>query len=107
MIFTMNIDLDMTEPVPTPQLLQPSDFTSFKVVVHGIDRIRARSALASVASWVDEDHVAVPADTLRSLAGDAALDAAWEDGFAKMLAYAATKGWMVDGAIRAHVEWDA
>ena len=49
---------------------------------------------------------------LRRLAEDAAatdgyeLDAGWDEGFAGMLAYAGTEGWIDDdGAIRAHVEW--
>ena len=54
----------------------------------------------------------LPPDVLRGLAEDAAaadgyeLDAGWHEGFAGMLTYAGTEGWIDDhGAIRAHVEW--
>jgi hypothetical protein len=56
--------------------------------------------------------VAVPAAAVRRLAGEAAdvrgraLGADWEAGFATMLEYAATAGWITDdGSIRVHVEW--
>ena len=54
----------------------------------------------------------LPPGVLKALASDAAaadgfeLDAGWDDGFAAMLAYADSEGWIDDdGAVRAHVEW--
>jgi hypothetical protein len=54
----------------------------------------------------------VPPQVLRDLAEAAAeaegrtLDDEWGEGFAAMLAHAASKGWVDDeGAVRAHVEW--
>ncbi len=54
----------------------------------------------------------VPAGVLRELADAAAvaegraLDDGWDERFAGMLAYAASRGWIDDdGAVRAHVEW--
>jgi hypothetical protein len=56
--------------------------------------------------------VFVPPDAVRRLAARAAVEAGgalpagWEDDFAGMLGYAASKGWIADdGAIQAHVEW--
>jgi hypothetical protein len=91
-----------------PRLLEPGDFTRFKVVVRGGgDREAARQALASVARWLDDEHVAVSADAVRAMAGDEALKPEWQRGFAAMLAYAGQRGWMVGDAIRAHVEWES
>ena len=97
----------MTEP-PTnaPRLLEPSDFKSFKVVVRGgRDERAAERALAPVAEWLGDDHVAVSVDAVRRLAGAEAETAEWQQGFAAMLGYAESKGWMVGDAIKAHVEW--
>src|SRR5664279_3623825 len=56
--------------------------------------------------------VIISAAVIRRLAEVAAatrgatLDVRWDAGFASMLDYAASKGWMTDdGALRAHVEW--
>jgi hypothetical protein len=52
----------------------------------------------------DGEHVFVAPDTVRALAGDAATPE-WEERFAGMVGYAASKGWLDDaGRIRAHVE---
>ena len=51
------------------------------------------------------DHAWVRTDALRRLAGPAATPE-WEEGFAAMLDYARTRGWVDDeqGAVRGHVE---
>jgi hypothetical protein len=61
-----------------------------------------------------DGDVLVPTAAVRRLAFDAAredgssLDPEWDDGFSGMVRYAATKGWTSeDGALRAHVEWEA
>jgi len=91
-----------------PQLLEPGNFKSFKVVVRGgRDPAAADRALAPVAEWLGDDHVAVSVDAVRSMAGEEAATPEWEDGFVAMLGYARSKGWMVGDAIKAHVEWEA
>src|SRR5262249_4158343 len=88
------------------QLLDAEDFKSFKVVVGGSDEESlVKAALAPVAQWLGDDHVAIPVAQVRRLAGDRA-DANWEEGFGAMLGYAESKGWIVDGAIKAHIEYD-
>jgi len=54
----------------------------------------------------------LPPGVLKALAVEAAaadgyeLDAGWDEGFAAMLAFAGTEGWIDDdGAVRAHIEW--
>lgn len=54
----------------------------------------------------------VTASVIRQLAHEEAaargtsLDTTWDAGFASMVEYAASKGWMADSdTIRAHVEW--
>jgi hypothetical protein len=102
----MEISVDLASGTG-PALLAPGDFGSFKVSIRGgDDREQAARALAGVGDWVDDGHVAVSPDAVRGLAGDAAAAAEWEEGFDAMLAYAKSKGWIVDGAIRAHVEWE-
>lgn len=61
-----------------------------------------------------DGDVLVPTAAVRRLAVDAAkedgmtLDPGWEAEFTGMVQYAATKGWTSeDGALRAHVEWEA
>jgi hypothetical protein len=71
-----------------PQLAamrDPDDFTSLSVVV--------------------PQHVWITRAEFERLAGDRAGDPAWREGFERMLAYAASKGWTDEsGAVRAHVE---
>jgi hypothetical protein len=75
---------------------------------------RLTSVLADVgaARSAPDGDALLPPTLLADLAADAAradgqpLDVAWGEGFAGMLAFAGTKGWIEDdGAIRAHVEW--
>jgi hypothetical protein len=92
-------------PGAEPTLADPEKFDAFKVTLRGAaDPAAADAALAALGERVDDDHVAVAPDTVRRLAGPAAADPAWEPGFAAMVAYADSKGWLIDGAIRAHVE---
>ena len=68
---------------------------------------------AHAAGTVDANGDAlVSASVIRQLAHEEAaargrpLDASWNVGFASMLDYAGTKGWMADSeTIRAHVDW--
>ncbi len=84
----MIIQIDLTTVPPTTTLLDPDDFSAFKVLLRGAD-----------------DAFVAP-DALRALAGDRATDPAWNQGLEAMLAYAKGKGWVrdADGAIQAHVE---
>ena len=78
------------------------------------DEIALAAALAEAGIGRDRatgDALLLPG-VLKSLAADAAaadgyeLDAGWDEGFAAMLGYAGTEGWIDDdGAVRAHVEW--
>jgi hypothetical protein len=62
------------------------------------------SALAGLARLEGETHAWVSPAALRRLAPQAG-QPDWEDGFGKMLAYAASKGWTdAEGAVRAHIE---
>jgi hypothetical protein len=78
----------------------------------------ALGALAAALSLRDAGTVAPEGDAfiapgaVRALAEEAAasegqaLDPGWESGFAAMVEYAATKGWMgANGTIQAHIEW--
>jgi len=83
------------------RLDDPDDFKGFKVVVETGDG----SGLFAVGRLAHRDTAWIQADAVRRLAGDA-VTPEWESGFAAMLDYAKTKGWLDDaGDIQAHVEW--
>lgn len=82
----MYLRIDTGTTPPLVEVVEPEDFTSFKVVV-----------VTASHSWVD------PAD-LTALAGRSD-DADWQQKLAGMISYAGTKGWLDEqGRIRAHVE---
>ena len=86
-------------------LRDPADFTRFSVATEGegdLDAAVRAGELGRVAD--DGEHVVVDPGALRALAEPVA-DAAWEEGFAGMCAYAASKGWVeADGGLLAHIE---
>ena len=86
------------------RLVDPEDLTSFAVVLEG-DGDPSSKALAAGGVLGFGDHAWVRTDALRRLAGPLATPE-WEDGFARMLDYARTRGWVDDehGAVRGHVE---
>ena len=85
------------------RLVDPEDFTSFKVVLHGAGAPLAERLAPIGVARVDE-HFWVSVDALRELAGDAATPA-WEESLGAMLEFARSRGWVDDdlGAVRAHV----
>ena len=86
----MYLELDLALVPPAIELREPDDFTAFKILVKPVD------------------EAGVPLAVLRALAGKRAEDAEWQGNLERMLTYAAERGWIQDdGAIRAHVEWDA
>jgi 3-hydroxy-9,10-secoandrosta-1,3,5(10)-triene-9,17-dione monooxygenase reductase component len=95
-----------------PRLLDPADFCAFKVraLVPGADPDweTLAAGLAGVARVDPAGHQAfVEVDALRRLAGDRAAAPAWRQGFAAMLDYAGSKGWLDEaGAVAGHVEWE-
>ncbi len=86
------------------RLVHAEDLTSFAVVLEG-DGDPSPEALAAGGVLGFGDHAWVRFDALRRLAGPVATPE-WEDGFAQMLDYARTRGWVDDehGAVRGHVE---
>jgi hypothetical protein len=84
----MYFEIDLTSVPPIVALREPDDFKSFKVVLRG------------------EDHAHVDPEEIARFAAPRSEDPAWQEGMAKMLAFAADHGWVRDdGAVRAHVEW--
>jgi hypothetical protein len=94
------------------------DMERFSVlVVPGQQGDGALGAVAGALSVQDAGVVGPDGDVLvtvaavKRLADEAAraegrpLASEWERGFASMLEYADTRGWITDGAIRAHIEW--
>jgi hypothetical protein len=74
-----------------PSLVDPQVFTAFDAVVAGDP---------GVAGRLDGDHLWVNVAWLREVAGG---DPEWDEKFAGMLAYAASKGWVDGETVRAHV----
>lgn len=89
-------------------LAEPDDFTRFSVEVAGGDAGSLADAVhqSGLGRLRDDgEHVVVDPVALRALAGTAATEQ-WDEGFAAMVAYAASKGWVeADGGILAHIEW--
>jgi hypothetical protein len=86
-------------------LRDPSDFTRFSVALTGDGDLDAALRGAGLGRPADDGrHFVVDPAALRTLAGSAA-DAAWEEGFAGMCAYAASNGWVEPGGgLLAHIE---
>jgi hypothetical protein len=108
----VRIVVDLAESPADVELAEPDVFDAFAVVVTGgsdpahLDAALRENGVGRVVG--DDVHVRV--DAVRELAGDVAAPQ-WEQGFAKMLEFARTKGWIhpdEEGegeAIQAHVEW--
>jgi hypothetical protein len=100
----MIVELDLRGGDVTARLVEPEDFRAFKAVLREAGPpLEERLAPAGIARV--EEHVWVPVETLRELAGDAAT-AAWEESLLSMLEFARSRGWVDEetGALRAHVE---
>ncbi len=85
---------------------KPTEFTAFDVQATDPDAAAVLEALGPHGEAASQDdHVFVKIDAVRTLAGDAAT-AAWESGFAKMLEFADSNGWLNDAgdAVKAHIE---
>lgn len=88
------------------ELEHPGEFTSFSVAAADPAAGAVLRALGENGSQAaEDDHVFVTTEAVRRFAGEHA-DDAWESGLSKMVAYAATKGWMTEAgdAIKAHIE---
>ena len=86
-------------------LAEADDFTRFHVAAPGASASEVVAVLGDDARPLGDDHVWVSVDAVRRWAAPTA-GAGWDDGFAKMLDYAASKGWTDDDRthIQAHIE---
>jgi hypothetical protein len=80
------VEIDLNVIPPTTVLHEPDDFKSFRLVVR------------------DAEHVHVPVELLKELAGERADDPGWQHGLQMMLDYAQQHGWVSEDGVRAHVE---
>lgn len=88
-------------------LEEPEVLTQFHVTASGGDLDAVIAALGAHGRAADvDDHVLVAIDSVRAWAAGR-VDDGWEQGFAKMLDFARSKGWLDDAEdhIQAHVEW--
>jgi hypothetical protein len=88
-----------------PELVAPEDFTALNVVVDG-DRDEVLRRLGRVGVTGDGEHVWIPVELLRTLAG-CAVNSDWEASLTGMIAYALSRGWYDERreAVRAHLEY--
>lgn len=88
---------------PPVALSDAGTFTAFAVRSRARDAGALTSALrSSAAGSFDGHHAWIAPAWLRSVAP---ADPAWAEGFAGMLAFAQSRGWIDDaGCIRAHIE---
>jgi hypothetical protein len=86
------------------RLVAAEDLTSFAVILEG-DGDPSPAALAAGGVLGYGDHAWVRTDAVRRLAGPIATPE-WEQGFARMLSHARSRGWVDDrqGAVRGHVQ---
>ena len=82
-------------------LTEATDFKGFKVTTPNTDSTFLTKALTAAGSY-DGSHAWISQAWL--IEQGAAHGAAWREGFDKTAAYAQSKGWIENGAIRAHVE---
>ena len=89
------------------RIRDPETLTSLSVrAVAGLDAASLARALAALGH-IEGEHAWLAIDALRRAAGaevPAAARPGWESGFDGMIAYATSKGWVADGAVRAHLE---
>jgi flavin reductase (DIM6/NTAB) family NADH-FMN oxidoreductase RutF len=84
-------------------LCEPSVFNRLDVLVDPQSPERLEQAIARIGSRDGAGHVRLSPSVLRFLSGHAGA-AEWETGFAAMIGYAASKGWLDDeGRVRAHL----
>jgi hypothetical protein len=84
----MILALDLSVVPPGLALLEADDFTALKVVA------------------TRPTETCIAAGALEQLAAEAHEGDGWRTDFARMLAYAESRGWVrEDGAVQAHVEW--
>ncbi|HEY8525700.1 MAG TPA: hypothetical protein VIL48_12080 [Acidimicrobiales bacterium] len=88
------------------ELREADDFTSLKVVAAGPEDWTALADALRAAASLEPPHAWLGLEALAGLSGRGD-DPAWRDGFAKMVDYARTQGWVNEAgsAVRAHVEW--
>lgn len=82
-------------------LQEAGDFRGFKVTSALADKGRLAAALSGVGRY-DGEHAWISRNWL--VGQGAAHGAAWQAGFDRMLAFAQSKGWVENDAIRAHIE---
>jgi hypothetical protein len=82
------ITLDLSQVPPGVGLEDADDFRTLKVDVR------------------QADDATIHPDELRRLAGDAASQPGWEQGFTRMLEFAAHHGWMDGDLVKVHLECD-
>ncbi len=84
---------------------EPDEFTRFSVALRGAGDLPSVLATSGLGRLRDDgQHVVVDPAALRALAAPTA-GPGWDDGFAAMRDYAATKGWVEDdGGVVAHIE---
>jgi hypothetical protein len=102
------VEVDLNRPGTSPRLVEPADFKSFKLVVRGGADDRALDEALADLGHVQPGtgHAWLRVDPLRGLAGELSADPSWIEGFAAMIAYAGSKGWLsaTGDEIRAHVD---
>jgi hypothetical protein len=88
----------------TVELREPDVFTALHVEAGSAAPDAVLAALGPDGAPADDGHVLVSVEAVRRWAGPAA-DEAWEQGYAAMLDFAASKGWVArEGTmIRAHL----
>ncbi|MFD9552360.1 hypothetical protein ACFWBG_33685 [Nocardia salmonicida] len=88
------------------KLVEPDNFTGFRVAFAGERRADLARALAPYGRLADDgNHAFISRRGVEALAGERATDAAWRTSLDEMIGYAVSRGWTDEsGFIRAHIE---
>lgn len=104
----MVLTVDLSRGPACLSLVEPDDFTSFKVSVIGGDGDDSLVSAVSQVGRLSEDgrHAYIDLEALQALAGPLAHDGHWAAALHGMVEAATAGGWITaDGALQAHVEW--
>lgn len=102
----VSVDLDAAPPIV--RLMDPDDFSSFKVTVRGAGTPRDLASALEPLGCIENTSTAwLEIDALRRLAEARSLAVEWGARFGEMVEKAGPHGWVGDEgrSLRAHCEW--
>ncbi len=85
------------------QISHGENLKALSMVVHKGSEAGAALAATKAGFLLDDLHAMISIDYLRDAARPTEDPDAWSTEFEKMIAYADSRGWVQDGAVRVHI----